>query len=296
MASNRTHHVTKRNRFTVIFSREEDAANARSVLLAKWQLVLVSVAAVLIVGTLFYALVTLTPIAEFIPLPNPALENKYSRELLALNRRVLGMMEELVRLRAYNVKLRNALGERLALTDSGGVVELPTNGTRRIRETAVPGASERPGGLTGAGSFPRAVPVVSSPVQEPVGTVSFPAIVPAQGYITRGYATENNHYGLDIAGKTGSLVLAAADGTVLFAGWTPDDGNLVICAHAGGFVTSYKHNQSTLRPVGARVKRGEPIALLGNSGRTSTGPHLHFEIWKDGVPVDPTRYMINLAL
>jgi murein DD-endopeptidase MepM/ murein hydrolase activator NlpD len=295
LASNRTHHRSKRSRFTLVFSREEDAANARSFRLAKWQLVLVTAIAVMTVGAAFYALVTLTPVAEFIPLPNPALENKYSRELLALNRRVLGMMEELVRLRAYNVRLRNALGERVAMTDSGDVVELPTGSTRRVREAVPPSQGEMAQPVAVMPAVPRSVPLATSAAQELSGAIAFPAILPAQGYITRGYANDINHYGLDIAGKTGSLVVVAADGTVLFSGWTPDDGTVLIVAHGGGFVTAYKHLQSALRPAGARVRRGDPIGLLGDSGRTSTGPHLHFEIWKDGVPVDPTRYLINLA-
>jgi murein DD-endopeptidase MepM/ murein hydrolase activator NlpD len=144
--------------------------------------------------------------------------------------------------------------------------------------------------------MPRAVPVISVNAPATDGPVVFPAILPARGYITRGFGSEANHYGLDIAAKTGSIVSAAADGTVLFAGWTPDDGYLMVLVHAGGFVTIYKHNQSLLRPANARVRRGDPIALLGDSGRTSLGPHLHFEIWKDGSPVDPSLYVMNLAI
>jgi murein DD-endopeptidase MepM/ murein hydrolase activator NlpD len=124
--------------------------------------------------------------------------------------------------------------------------------------------------------------------------VSFPAILPAEGYITRGFSPSERHYGLDIAGRTGTLINAAADGHVVFAGWTNDDGNVVILSHLNGFVTFYKHNKSLVKTAGEYVKRGEPIALLGNSGRTSSGPHLHFEIWKDGSPVDPSEFLLNL--
>jgi murein DD-endopeptidase MepM/ murein hydrolase activator NlpD len=123
--------------------------------------------------------------------------------------------------------------------------------------------------------------------------VSFPAILPTEGYMTRGFEPEHNHYGLDIAGKIGNLIVAAADGNIVFSGWTQEDGYVVIISHASGFMSFYKHNQSLLKSPGSFVRRGEPIAILGNSGTTSSGPHVHFEIWKDGIPVDPSLYMIN---
>jgi murein DD-endopeptidase MepM/ murein hydrolase activator NlpD len=126
--------------------------------------------------------------------------------------------------------------------------------------------------------------------------VSFPAILPTEGYMTRGFDPEYNHYGLDIAGKIGTLINAAADGNIVFSGWTYNDGYVVIISHASGFMSFYKHNQTLLKSAGSFVRRGEPIATLGNSGATSSGPHLHFEIWKDGVPVDPSIYMINYYL
>jgi murein DD-endopeptidase MepM/ murein hydrolase activator NlpD len=92
------------------------------------------------------------------------------------------------------------------------------------------------------------------------------------------------------------LIIAAADGNVVFSGWTYNDGYVVIMSHTSGFMSLYKHNQTILKSAGSFVRRGEPIATLGTSGTTSSGPHLHFEIWKDGIPVDPSTYMINYYL
>ena len=97
---------------------------------------------------------------------------------------------------------------------------------------------------------------------------------------------------MDIAGQRGTPVQAPGDGVVLFAGWTYDDGNMLIIAHGGGYLTVFKHNQSLLKSALSGVKRGEPIALLGTSGRTSLGPHLHFEVWKNGLPQDPNEYLL----
>ena len=103
----------------------------------------------------------------------------------------------------------------------------------------------------------------------------------------------NKHLGIDIAGKKGTPVRAAADGVVLFANWTDDLGNLIIINHLNNFLTYYGHNQVLLKRERGSVKKGEIIALLGSSGK-STAPHLHFEIWKDGMPVDPQEYLIVL--
>jgi murein DD-endopeptidase MepM/ murein hydrolase activator NlpD len=79
---------------------------------------------------------------------------------------------------------------------------------------------------------------------------------------------------------------------VLFAGWTYEDGNMLIIAHGGGYATVYKHNQTLLKNTLNAVKRGEPIALLGSTGITSAGHHLHFEVWRNGVPQDPNDFLL----
>jgi murein DD-endopeptidase MepM/ murein hydrolase activator NlpD len=239
-----------------------------------------------------YVALVFTPLGPLLPIENPELEHRYSQELLSLNQRLTKMMEELVEMREYNVRLRKALGENVALTDSGvAVIE------RRRERDSEPGERQRervlwsPTQIEDRSPLARAqfLPIARDEAQQ----IVFPVILPVEGYITRGFDAAQRHYGIDIAGRTGSLINAAADGHVVFSGWTSDDGNKVILSHRGGFLTVYKHNQSLLTSPNAFVRRGEPIALLGNTGRTSSAPHLHFEIWKDGVPVDPAAYILN---
>ena len=116
---------------------------------------------------------------------------------------------------------------------------------------------------------------------------------PTDGYLTQGFDVTRYHLGMDFAGKKSTAVLAAADGNVVFSGWTYDDGYMIMVAHGLGYLSVYKHNESLLKGTGAFVKRGEPIALLGNTGRTSSGPHLHFELWKDGIAYDPGQFLLT---
>jgi murein DD-endopeptidase MepM/ murein hydrolase activator NlpD len=125
-----------------------------------------------------------------------------------------------------------------------------------------------------------------------IARTSFPLVTPVRGFLTQGFDPSRNHFGIDIAAQRGTPIYAAGDGVVVFSGWTYDDGNMVILAHGGGYLTVYKHNQSLLKSTLNGVKRGEAIALLGSSGETSRGPHLHFEVWKNGVPQDPNGYLL----
>jgi len=128
---------------------------------------------------------------------------------------------------------------------------------------------------------------------------SVPTFLPVEGVLTADFsesksAAQNQHRGVDIAAPRGSFVRASADGVVVFADWTYDLGNLVIIYHGNGFITYYGHNQSLLTSRSSMVKKGDPIALLGSSGESSA-PHLHFEIWRDGVPLDPKKYILAFS-
>ncbi|HPG39250.1 MAG TPA: M23 family metallopeptidase [bacterium] len=126
-----------------------------------------------------------------------------------------------------------------------------------------------------------------------------PTFLPVEGVLSNDYSNltfegKSNHLGIDIAGERGALVKSAADGIVVFAGWTYNLGNLVIIYHGNGYFTYYGHNQRLIVERNSLVKKGDNIALLGNSG-ISSGHHLHFEIWKDGVPLDPKQYLLAFA-
>ena len=119
---------------------------------------------------------------------------------------------------------------------------------------------------------------------------SYPLKIPVSGFISQEYKG-SIHQGIDIVAAEGTPIYATADGVVLFSGWTIEDGYSIIIQHDNHFHSYYKHNQKNLVFSHQLVKQGDVIALLGNSGEKSSGPHLHFEIWRDGKSVNPLEYL-----
>lgn len=114
---------------------------------------------------------------------------------------------------------------------------------------------------------------------------------PLKGMITNGFGDSHDHYGVDIVATPGSRVAAVLDGTVVFTGWTIETGYVIQIQHDNNLISFYKHNSKLLKNTGNTVKAGEAIAHVGNSGEQTTGPHLHFELWSKGSPINPEDYI-----
>lgn len=112
---------------------------------------------------------------------------------------------------------------------------------------------------------------------------------PVKGEISEVFSLENKHFAVDIITEPHTPVKSVADGTIIFAEWSVDTGNVIIIKHNNNLISVYKHNASLTKKQGDLVKAGEVIGTVGNSGALSTGPHLHFELWYDGYPIDPTN-------
>lgn len=114
---------------------------------------------------------------------------------------------------------------------------------------------------------------------------------PVRGPITQKYSAKEKHFAVDIALPKNTPIKSVANGTVIFADWTPTNGNVVILRHNNEFLSVYKHCESLTISQGDVVRSSEVIAIGGTSGEQSTGIHLHFELWKDGYPIDPTQFI-----
>ncbi len=123
------------------------------------------------------------------------------------------------------------------------------------------------------------------------GSMDFALFPPAKGPITEGYDLRTRHYAVDIVVAKNTPIKSAADGRVIFSEWSAATGFVIIVKHDFGLTTVYKHNSSLTREQGDLVKAGEVIATAGSTGELSSGPHLHFELWLEGNPVNPTDYI-----
>ena len=115
---------------------------------------------------------------------------------------------------------------------------------------------------------------------------------PTRGMISSRFEADKKHYGTDIAANPNESVLATLDGTVILSTYTADTGYLIQVQHNQDFISVYKHCGSLLKQAGDKVQGGEAIALVGNSGTLTTGPHLHFELWHKGRAVNPEKYIV----
>ena len=120
---------------------------------------------------------------------------------------------------------------------------------------------------------------------------SFSFFTPLRGIVTNKFEPASKHYGVDIVSVQNEAIKATLAGVVIFSGWTIETGYTVSIQHENDLISVYKHNSALLKDQGSYVKAGDAIAIIGSSGEYSTGSHLHFELWYNGVPVDPTDFI-----
>ena len=123
------------------------------------------------------------------------------------------------------------------------------------------------------------------------GISSFFFFAPVKGTVTNAFDMRSKHYGVDIVAPANEAIKATSDGMVIFANFTTETGYVIGIQHSNNLFSIYKHNSSLLKKAGDFVKAGDVIAIIGNSGEQTTGPHLHFELWYNSSPIDPQQYV-----
>ena len=201
---------------------------------------------------LFYLLIAYTPVRKLIPGYASIEDNVY---VMRLNKSLNELEEKLEAQDLYNESLRRMLTRSLG-DNTDELIKRSNNGFIMNIQS---------GGEIADNAY----------------------VSPLRGKVNRKIDFKNGHYGIDIGGLSESAIRAMDEGNVIFADWSTATGYTIILQHRNGLISIYKHNASLLRDIGEFVDKGEAIAVLGNSGSLSTGPHLHFEVWRSGVPIDP---------
>jgi len=206
--------------------------------------------------------------------------NYYSQQFLELNKTMTALKKaENEFKRLFSLKSREKVLENLDTSDSGSIDM--ENLKHQIKSTV-----ESVGEIKDYLRTQRDIYVATPKGSPVVGMIS-------SHYGQREHprsGEEDFHSGIDISSSPGNPVKATADGIVSFSGWSGGSGNLVVLEHGHGFSTFYAHNRSIPVKVAKKVKRGDIIGYVGSTGY-STGPHVHYEIWKDGKPIDPVNYL-----
>ncbi len=274
-----------RRKFRLSLLREASYEEVFSILLTPLNVILLLFSFVLIVGVFSYMLTALTPLREYI-VPG-YVDEQHRRD--AYEARV--MADSLRRELSAQEHYLNTL--RIILT--GGV---PSDSSRALQSTPDPSTLVYNVSLEDS--------LLRSRVEEedrfvlrvgPSGTVETRSargllFKPVEGSVSALFDPENNHFGVDLVAPENSMIRAVANGTVVLASFTADGGNVIAIQHDNNLMSVYKHNSALFKQVGEQVRVGESIAIIGNTGDHSDGPHLHFELWKRGVPVDPLEYLI----
>jgi len=268
----------KLNNFSIIILPGDSSHTTRS-----WKLNSVKILIFLVVFSIFMAILSyyffsLTGIGNKILPGNFSLKTPETEKVELLNQKIFFLANEIQKLKASNQKLKFAL----ALGDSGLADSLGVSMDSVEQYYKYPAEGNI---LT---AFLR---LINYEEQQPDERVFF--ILPVNGYISRHYDPEKGHNGLDIAVKEGSPVYAAASGFVVYTGYTIEDGNVMIINHSDGYLSIYKHCSVLVKKEMDKVEQGELVAQSGNSGLHSTGPHLHFEIWKNGILINPQTVIIS---
>ena len=124
-----------------------------------------------------------------------------------------------------------------------------------------------------------------------IGLENLLFFTPIKGVVTSGFNRKTEHFGTDIVAKESEPVKCVYDGVIIISNWTSETGYVIGVQHKNSVFSLYKHNSKLFKKVGDRVKSGDAIAIIGNSGELSSGPHLHFELWHQGNPLDPEDYI-----
>ena len=245
--------------------------------------------AVVLVALFVIASIVFTPIKRFIPGYGDV--SKHA-ELLRMNQKIDELEEELTNQKVYSDNFRRLLVGDFTTTmeETPEEVEIPDsllNVPRIEEDEALRKEIELDERIQEQALLNKSINF--SPRDIPLEQMYF--IAPVRGEISANYTPDKKHFGIDVMAPKNTAVKAVLDGYVITSDWTLETGNTIGIQHANNLVSFYKHNSVLLKKVGSYVKSGEAVAIIGNTGTLTDGPHLHFELWHKGKPVNPSNYI-----
>lgn len=284
---------------TVVVMDPEEVGTTRRHEVAPKRLVAAWGTSLLVIGLLGASLIAFTPLRTFIPgygtkelkqqarlnalrvtalQDSVAVQQHYIKRLQQL---VTGQVDSAGRRAAVQEASNPQSSEPRTLSDGLPSPDEKNDDRQRHDQPAISASSFSVSEQSGTDTSSYVLPSLSLPVRAPVET----------GFPTRDFDASDAHFGIDVAVSEGTLVRAVGEGYVVLADWTQGAGYTIAVQHSDGYLSVYKHNKQLLKQTGDRVQAREALAVSGSSGEVTTGPHLHFELWQNGLAQDPRPYV-----
>ncbi len=272
-----------RKKYRLVILNDATFGEKFSLRLSPWGII-IGVSAITIVMTSFViSIVAFTPLREYIPGYGNIAERK---QILELNIKADSLEEALGSREVYLKTVLNAVTERVETK-----TEKPKKDTtgKFAKVNTKPSSSDI--------EFRAEYEENKGKVNGSVAKLKYSGLselvffTPVNGMITESFDLTEDHYGVDLVTKADETIKSTLDGTIIFTGFSATDGNIVQVQHNNNLISIYKHCSAFLKTTGDRVKSGEAIAVVGNSGERSRGPHLHFELWFNGSPINPQEFV-----
>lgn len=281
-----------RNRYRLVVMNDDTFEEQFSFKLTPLNIFILTGLISIIMITLTVSLVAFTPLKEYIPGYGSAINTR--KELINLTLKLDSLQNELTLSSAVMDNIKNIMNGNVG--DSSHLTPNPSpngeGGKQPVSDVDTKPSKEDSLFRAHIEAQDKYSLAFSERKTGKESISSFFFFTPVKGMVTASFNAAQEHYGTDIAAKENEPIKATLDGTVLFSGWTSETGFTIQIQHSNNLVSAYKHNSVLLKKAGQFVKAGETIAVIGNSGEQSTGPHLHFELWYNGKAIDPQEYMV----
>ena len=269
--------------YRLVLRKDETLEEIGSYRLTLLNLYILLSSIVLVAMGLMAVVIFFTPLKRLVPgYGTPSSHPDY----IKLSKKITALESELADYKVYY----EHFNRMISLPDS---IETPDmTHTSKVKPEPVEKTRERERKKTEEPRTVQTITVNESPSASVLNIADYRYLMPPiSGVVSNGFDQATNHLGVDILAPHNTPVKAIWDGHVITADWTLETGYTIGIQHTNDMVSFYKHNASLLKRNGAFVRAGEAIAIIGNTGKLTSGPHLHFELWIQGKPVDPTYYM-----
>lgn len=275
-------------KYRLVILNDETFEEKLSFRLSRLNVFVSAASASVVLFIMFSYIIAFTPLREYIP---GYASVSAKRDIYQLQRQADSLEEAMKDKDLYIVNIKNIIEgkeivEKLPEVPASNPVYKDIQMKTSKEDSLLRAEVERKDNYSLQGD--ESTPVGSGPKP---GLSHFLFFTPVRGLVINSFSAATRHWGVDIVAKPNEAIKATLDGMVIFSDWTLETGYTIGIQHQQNLISIYKHNASLLKKAGSFVKAGEPIAIIGNSGELSSGPHLHFELWYNGSPVNPKDFM-----